>query len=159
MRGSCSKRFDTMEYENSSIYGGDGDQIKWKEIGAKAAVTGVIAAAAGVLLLAPDQSGDVLGLTLPAYAALGVGCAAGSVAGDLAHNYVLPYIPQSEKYLKVESAAVSLGAAALGGYLALGAVGVSADPILPIGAAVGSYMAADYVYHKFIDTQSGGLLF
>ena len=131
--------------------------VAWKEVLTKATLTAAIAGTAAAFLI-PSGSVSLAGMSIPQAAAIGLGAAGGSIAGDLAHKYILPQIPQNEKYLGVESAAVSVGAAIAGAYLAMSMIGdvPIATPVLLGG---GSYVAADYVYRNVIDMGSSGFIY
>ena len=131
--------------------------VAWKEILTKATLTAAIAGVAAAFVI-PSGTITIAGMSVPQAAAIGLGAAGGSIAGDLAHKYILPQIPQSEKYLGVESAAVSIGASIAGAYLAMNMIGdvPIATPILLGG---GSYVAADYVYRNVVDTSASGFIY
>src|SRR5690349_5821515 len=96
--------------------------VAWKEVLTKATLTAGIAGVAAAFLI-PSGSVTVAGMSVPQSIAIGIGAASGSIAGDLAHNYILPHIPQSQKYLGIESAAVSIGAAVAGAYVGMSMLG------------------------------------
>lgn len=131
--------------------------VAWKEIATKAALTAAIAGVAATFLLS-EGSASIAGMSVPQSVAIGLGAATGSVAGDLAHKYVLPHIPQNQKYMGAESAAVSIVASIAGAY-----VGMSMIGDVPINNAIflggGSYVMSDYVFHHVIDTTSGGFIY
>lgn len=131
--------------------------VEWKEILTKASMTGAIATAAAALLI-PGGSGSLAGIQIPGSIAVGLGCAGGSVTGDLAHKYVLPHIPQNQKYLKAESAAVSIGAAIGGAYLGMNIISGSVPILTPVLIGGGSFVASDYIYHTVLDKNSGGFV-
>lgn len=131
--------------------------VEWKEILTKAALTGAIAGvAAGVLV--PGGSVTLGTMELPGSVAIGIGAAGGSITGDLAHKYVLPYIPQSQKYQGVESAAISIGSAIAGSYLGMKLMG-DVPIMTPILLGGGSYVGADYLYFRVFDSKSGGFVY
>lgn len=79
---------------------------KLKSMLAKPIVVGIVSAL-GAKALGQDFNVDVLGTTLSGpvfYGVLGVGS---SLVAETAHQWVLPYLPQSENAVKVESAALS----------------------------------------------------
>ena len=131
--------------------------IPWKEVLTKATLTAAIAGAAAAFVI-PGGSVSIAGMSVPQAAAIGLGAASGSIAGDLAHKYVLPQIPQNEKYLGAESAAVSIGASIAGAYVAMNMMG-DVPIMTPVLLGGGSYMASDYLFHHVIDTSSGGLMY
>lgn len=126
--------------------------VPWKEIATKAAVTAGVAGALAFVLL-PDASVSLGGMSVPQSVGIGLGAATGSVVGDLAHNYILPHIPQSEKYLAYEDAAVSIGASVAGAYIGMGSFG-DVSPMTAVLLGGGSYVASDYIYRHFY-SQSG----
>ena len=135
---------------------GYSSSVAWKEILTKATFTAVIAGTAAAFLFDP-VSINIGGMAVPQAAAIGLGAAGGSIAGDLAHNYVLPHIPQSEKYLGIESAAVSIGASVAGAYLAMNSIG-EVPFMTPLLLGGGSYIGADYAYRTFYGTNSGSYM-
>lgn len=130
--------------------------VEWKEIITKAAVTGGLATAAAAFLI-PGGTGSIAGMSIPGSLGVGLGCAAGSVAGDLAHKYVAPLIPQDMKYVNAESAAVSLGAAVGGAYLGMSLIG-DVPIMTPILIGGGSYLASDYLYSHVLNKSTGGFV-
>lgn len=132
--------------------------VAWKDIATKAALTAAVGGVAGMLLVPGDARVSLLGMQLPQYFGLGIGAGIGSVAGDLAHNYVLPHIPQNQKWIGVETAAVSVGAAAAGAYFGMSMFGEV--PIMtPLLIGGGSYVGADYLFHNVWDMKSGGIIY
>lgn len=132
--------------------------VAWKDIATKAALTAAVGGVAGMLLVPGGGSVSVLGMQVPQYVGLGIGAGIGSVAGDLAHNYVLPHIPQDQKWIGVETAAVSVGAAAAGAYVGMSMFG-SVPIMTPLLIGGGSYIGADYLYHNVWDMKSGGFIY
>ena len=130
--------------------------VPWMEMGTKAVLTGAIATAAAALLI-PGGSVSVAGISIPGSVGIGLGAAGGSIVGDLAHKYVLPQIPYSEKYEGIESAGISIAAAAAGSALALSMLGdvPIATPILLGG---GSFIVGDFVYQKLYSKNTGGFV-
>ena len=131
--------------------------VAWKEILTKATLTAALAGAAAAFLV-PSGSVSIAGMSVPQAAAIGLGAAGGSVVGDLAHKYVLPHIPQNEKYIGVESAAVSIAGSIAGAYLGMNMIGET--PL--ITAALlggGSYIGADFLYQHVIDMSSCGFIY
>ena len=132
------------------------EAVQWKEIGIKAALTGAIAGAATMFLLDNDATTVFAGMEVSPAIAAGAGCAVGSVTADLAHNYILPYIPQNAKYTRAESVALGIAASSLGTYVATMGSGLPISTAAMLGG--GSFVAADYTYHNFISMQSGGVV-
>lgn len=145
--------FDNIEMTPSTTP----SDVAWKEILTKATLTAAIAGTAAAFLIEPGSI-DLAGMSVPQAAAIGLGAAGGSIAGDLAHKYILPHIPQNEKYLGVESAAVSITAAVVGAYLGMNTID-AIPPMVPVLLGGGAYIASDYVYHHVIDRSSGGFMY
>ncbi len=146
MKPTCQSFALLSQDAASVVYSTD---VDWKEMASKAALTGAIATAASFLLVG-DGPASFGGISIPSSLALGLGAAGGSVVGDLAHQYVLPHIPQDQKYLGIESAAISIGAAAGGAYLASSMFG-DYPAITPLVIGGASYASSDYVYHKLMN--------
>jgi len=96
---------------------------------------------------------SVLGMNVPGSVGVGVACGVGSVAADVAHEYI-PFTPIGH----VGASAVELGAAGLATSYALEAVGVNRGmtiegAALGAGALVGGRWVIDYM------GGSGGNLF
>lgn len=147
-----------MSLDNPQMQEGyNPDAVMWKEVGLKAALCGVIAGGAASIFVPTSSSVNVLGFELPGNVAIGLGVGVGSVAGDLAHKFILPYVPIDKRFENAESAAVSLTAAVGGSYLALSMMGdipFSTSAIL--GAS--SYLGGDYVYRNVFDSEKGGFI-
>jgi hypothetical protein len=127
----------------------------------KAAVTGATGALAGYIFL-NEGSGSfkLFSLNVPTSLALFAASATGSLAADIAHDYILPNINKDSKLTNIESALLQLGVsgAATSGILVYGAgAPVQNIPNMFLLGA-GSAVAGDYINSKFI-TQSSGLLF
>lgn len=149
--------YTAMSYDNpemTSVYAPM--NVEWKEIASKAALTGALAGLAAVVLVGGDATVPLAGIQLPTSVAVGLGCAAGSVSGDLAHKYVLPHIPQNQKFAGVESVAISAGASVLGAYVATMGTGLPFTTVAMLGG--GSFLGSDYVYHQILDRRTGGFL-
>lgn len=131
--------------------------VAWKEILTKATLTAALAGAAAAFLV-PSGSVSIAGMSVPQAAAIGLGAAGGSVVGDLAHKYILPHIPQNEKYIGAESAAVSIAGSVAGAYLGMNMMG---DTPFITAALLGggSYVTSDYLFHHVIDVSSGGFIY
>lgn len=152
----CS--YQSISLDNPELTSpGAPSSVAWKEVLYKASLTAVIAGTAAAFLI-PSGSVSIAGMSVPQSAAIGLGAAGGSIAGDLAHNYILPHIPQNEKYLAAESAAVSIGAAMGGAYLAMSMMG-DIPITTPLLLGGGSYVAADYAYRNFLDMKTGGFIY
>lgn len=124
--------------------------VEWKEILGKAALTGAIAGVAASFLTS-GSSVSIAGMSMPGAVGAGLGCAAGSITGDLAHKYILPQNSQNQKFINMESTAISVGASIAGAYLGMAAIG---GPVPITTAAIlggGSFVASDYTYHRVLN--------
>jgi len=78
--------------------------------------------------------------------AVGIATGVGSMVAKAGHDYVLPHIPQADKWKTIESASLNAGAGAWG-YVALMDSDVAkADAVLIIGYAVGGEIVGQYIY-------------
>jgi len=69
------------------------------------------------------------------------------------HQYVIPHIPQADKWKTIESATLSTGMAGAGalGYVALMDSNVAKAEAVPIiGYALGGEIVGQYIYDSFI---------
>jgi len=85
--------------------------------------------------------------------AVGIATGVGSMAAKAGHDYVLPHIPQADKWKTVESASLNAGLAGAGawGYVALMDSDVAKANAVPIiGYAVGGEIVGQYIYDGFI---------
>lgn len=126
----------------------------------KAGITGAIAGAGSMVFHGEGFNNGVhlWGTTVPAPVAIGAAAATGSVGADLAHTYILPHIPGHEKFLRIESAAVGIGAsglATMGTMQLMHASGEKAMDAFILGA--GSYVAGDYISEKFFPSTGTAL--
>lgn len=146
--------YDLLELSPSS----QPSNVEWKEIATKAALTAGIAGAASMLLVGGDGNVDFMGIPMPQWAGIGLACGSGSVAADLTHKYVLPHIPESQKFGDATAAALSIGSSSLAAYIVMNSMG-NIQPITPVILGGGSYVAAEYAYRNFVNTSTGGLIF
>lgn len=86
-------------------------QQSWMDTARKGAITGVVAGAAAAYVFGESGSTTLMGVRMPTAVAIGAANGAASVAADMAHDYVLPHIPQSQKWGQIESAALGIGTA------------------------------------------------
>ena len=100
----------------------------------------------------------MFGTQLPAIVPLGIGCAAGSLSADVAHQFIFPLIPHSEKYDAMEATALSIGASGAGAAIATLVLGFQPN-LRTFLAGSGSYVAWDYAYHRFLKPMSDGGLY
>jgi len=85
--------------------------------------------------------------------AVGIATAVGSMVAKAGHDYVLPHIPQADKWKTIKSAGLNAGMAGAGawGYVALMDSNVAkADAVPIIGYAVGGEIVGQYIYDSFI---------
>jgi len=69
------------------------------------------------------------------------------------HDYVLPHIPQADKWKTIESALLNAGMASAGawGYVALMDSDVAKADVVPIiGYAIGGEIVGEYLFDRFI---------
>jgi len=85
--------------------------------------------------------------------AVGVATGVGSIVAKLGHEYVIPHIPQADRWKTIESASLNAGMAGAGalGYVALMDSDVAkADAVPIIGYALGGEIVGHYIYDGFI---------
>jgi len=83
----------------------------------------------------------------------GVATGVGSMVAKAGHDYVLPHIPQADKWKTIESALLNAGMAGVGawGYVALMDGDVAKANAVPIiGYALGGEIMGHYIYDGFI---------
>jgi hypothetical protein len=85
--------------------------------------------------------------------AVGIATGVGSMVAKAGHDYVLPHIPQADKWKTIESTLLDAGMACTGawGYVALMDSDVAKANAVPIiGYAVGGEIVGQYIYDGFI---------
>jgi len=85
--------------------------------------------------------------------AVGIATGVGSMVAKAGHDYVLPHIPQADKWKTIKSASLNAGMAGAGawGYVALMDSDVpKADAVPIIGYAIGGKIVGQYIYDGFI---------
>ncbi len=83
-------------------------------------IAGGVGAGLFVLLYGNPGMDIPLGpIDVPAIVAVGATVAIGNAAGELLTQYVVPYIPQSKTFEKIEDVAIPVGMAGLSTYLAM----------------------------------------
>jgi len=85
--------------------------------------------------------------------AVGIATGIGSMVAKASHDYVLPHIPQADKWKTIESTSLNTGMAGAGawGYVVLMESDVAkADAVPIIGYAVGGEIVGQYIYDGFI---------
>ena len=103
---------------------------KIRDYSFKAGLAGLTMGVGSVLLFGESGGRNIYGMNIPAYIPIAVAGGVSSIAGDLAHDYVLPHIPQNEKMKNVESAGLNFatsGGAFVGSLMAL--TGVSRETL------------------------------
>ena len=119
-----------------------------------AVVTGGIASAVTYGLY---QQGPAIG-GLETYMAIGGSAAIGKVVGDLAHDYMFPNIPLTNKYNSALTAVVGPAAAGLTTCVIFKAAGIPLNRAIEAGAfTAGAYVAADYGMNVLSPFVPGGL--
>jgi len=85
--------------------------------------------------------------------AVGIATGVGSMVAKASHDYVLPHIPQADKWKTIKSASLNAEMAGAGawGYVALMNSDVAKANAVPIiGYAVGGKIVGQYIYDGFI---------
>lgn len=122
------------------------------EMAVRAGLSGGIAAV-GSSLMGESFSTPVnfFGLRVPAPIAVGGAVAGASVTADLAHLYLLPYVPFGAEYGNLGSAALGMGVAGAGtvGIMTLSASGRQVQWLPAAALGAGSYLVGDYAATKF----------
>jgi len=93
--------------------------------------------------------------------AVGIATGVGSMVAKAGHDYVLPHIPQADKWKTIKSASLNAGMAGAGawGYVALMDNDVAKANAVPIiGYAVGGEIVGQYIYDGFIKPLWWGLM-
>ena len=136
------------EEETTEMSDSQEQKIDWSKWLLKSAGTG-LAAVVVLWLLGERDSVQVMGQSLPVVLPLGAGCAIGSLSADIAHAYVLPMIPHNEKYQEYEAVALSVAASGAGTSIAALLLGFNPN-IKTFLVGSSSYVAWDFLYHKFL---------
>jgi len=117
-----------------------------------AATTGVSAYVLAQLLMGGSASRQLYhGMTTAM--AVGIETGVGSMVAKASHDYVLPHIPQANKWKTIELALLNAGMASAGawGYVALMESDVAKANAVPIiGYALGGEIVGHYIYNGFI---------
>lgn len=131
-----------------------------KEMLAKGALIGALGAIGSTVLMGENGSVPLFGTNLPASIVVGGACGLSSLVADTAKDYILPNLPNNQKFSHVEGAALGLGASGISTCLILRAAGAPHESYLRcVGVGAASYAAGDYIYHNFVDKTTGGILF
>lgn len=124
-----------------------------KAYGVKASLSGLTMGIGSVLLFGESVNRSVLGMSVPSYIPIAVAGGMGSLAGDLAHDYVLPHIPQPKKLANLESAGLNFatsGGVFVGSLMAL--TGIQSNYIPKAFAFGGAVkLGVDSVYHNYLE--------
>lgn len=135
----------------SYVYGNMG----WGDKARKALISGGVAWVAGKAF-GEDGTTQIFGMNVSMPTALAGSTAIGSVAADVAHDYVLPYIPGNSTFNNAESAVLGLGVSGGAAAWLLNEGDVINQPAMNtflLGA--GSYAAGEWIDNKFF-RQGGG---
>lgn len=125
---------------------------KVKEYGIQALTTGVT----GFCLtkaLANSASNGSIGSGMNFATAIGTSAAVGSVAAQVAHDYILPHIPQDKRFVSVETAALNAAASGAGALAAIYFMDprvAMGNPLTIAGLAVGSEVIGNYAADQFV---------
>ena len=77
---------------------------KIRDYSFKAGLAGATMAIGSMMLFNDGtDTTNIAGMNIPVYVPIGVACGVSSIAGDIAHDYILPHIPQNEKLMNIES--------------------------------------------------------
>jgi len=117
------------------------------------AVTTGISAYVLAQLLAGGSANRQLYHGMNTATAVGIATGVGSMVAKASHDYVLPHIPQANKWKTIESASLNAGMAGAGawGYVALMDSDVAkADAVPIISYALGGKIVGHYIYDSFI---------
>jgi len=118
-----------------------------------AATTGVSAYVLAQLLAGGSANRQLYhGMTTAT--AVGIATGVGSMVAKASHDYVLPHIPQADKWKTIELALLNARMAGAGawGYMALMDSNVAKANAVPIiGYALGGEIVGHYIYDSFIE--------
>jgi len=121
-----------------------------------AAITGVSTYILAQLLMGGSANRQLYhGMTTAT--AVGIATGVGSMVAKASHDYVLPHIPQANKWKTIESASLNAGMAGTGawGYVALMDSNVAKADMPIIGYALGGEVVGHYIYDASL-SHSGG---
>ena len=127
----------------------------------RAGMTGAITAVGSRMLFGESGNISVFNMNVPIAIPIGLSGALASSLGDVAHNYILPLIPQPEKLQRVESIAVNFATSGVVFCLTLkGLVGLPNNNIsMAIGFGGASKLGAEALYNRYWNPLTGGVLF
>lgn len=122
-----------------------------RDYGVKAGLTGATIAVGSMLLFGQTSNIKVFNMNLPAYLPIGIAGGASSIVGDIAHDYILPHIPQVEKMKNLESAGLNFlttGGAFVGSLMVITGVPAQNIPKAFVFGG-GTKLVVDGVYDKY----------
>lgn len=121
----------------------------WMDKLKKAALTGAIGAGVSAFTGNGGSVSLLNTVSVPGPVGAFAATAGGSIAADVAHDYVLPHIPYNEKFSRIESAALGIAASAAGTAAVLDPTFSDMDK-MKAGAMIGagSFVAGDYAWSK-----------
>eukprot|EP01130_Rhizamoeba_saxonica_P009003 TRINITY_DN3653_c0_g3_i1.p1 TRINITY_DN3653_c0_g3~~TRINITY_DN3653_c0_g3_i1.p1 ORF type:complete len:140 (-),score=38.55 TRINITY_DN3653_c0_g3_i1:238-657(-) len=134
---------------------------KTKDMIGRAVLNGVITGAGSSMLFGETGTRRIFNMNVPSYVLIGKAGAVGSVAGDLAHDWVLPHIPQPEKLKRIEAMALDFGTSGLATCIALKATTGLPNQNLPKAIAFGgtSKLATNWAWSNIFDSSKMGFIF
>jgi len=117
-----------------------------------AATTGISTYVLAQLLMGGSTNRQLYhGMTIAT--AVGIATGVGSMVAKASHDYVLPHIPQADKWKTIELVLLNAGMASAGAwsYVALMDSDVAKANAVPIiGYALGGKIVGHYIYNSFI---------
>lgn len=122
------------------------------DYGAAAATTGASAFLLAKVLGGQSSSNAISG-GMSIATTVGLAAAAGSVISKLSHDYVLPHIPQPEKWATIEAGALNVvasGGGAIGAVYLMDPAEARADALPIAFYAVAGEMLGGYIHQNFI---------
>ena len=131
-----------------------------KEMFIKGGLVGLAGGLGSIVLFNETSTISLGGMSLPAWAVVAGATGVSSAVADLAKDYILPHIPQNQKFSHIEGVALGLGSAGLSSCLLLRLAGAPEKNMLKcIGLGAGSYILGDFAYKNIVDRATGGILF
>jgi hypothetical protein len=129
----------------------------YKEILMKAGLNAAVSGVATKLVFGGNPGTvNYMGMQIPTAVLSSLSGAVSSVSTDLAHDYVLPYIPKNKKFESLEALGLGLGTSALTNTLFLSQSG-NVNKLYTSALGAGSYAASDWIYHRILNKDEGGL--
>jgi hypothetical protein len=126
----------------------------------KAGLAGAAMAVGSMVFFGETGNRRVFGISMPSYIPIGAAGVVGSFAGDLAHEFILPHIPQDEKLRRLEAMGLNFLSSGIAFCVSLKAVTGLANQNIPkaIGYGGGAKLATDAVFNQFIDSSRQGFI-